>query len=58
LLHGNFQLLDDHFPKCFLTEDWQAVFFYNDLIKTIVKSHLNSTMLNNFRKRRDEYARH
>jgi hypothetical protein len=42
LLHGNFQLLDDHFPKCFLTEDWQVVFLWNENIKQVVKGHLNA----------------
>jgi len=58
LIHGNFQLLDDHFPKCFLTEDWQVVFLWNDLIKSVVKGHLNTSMLQSFKKRREEYAYH
>jgi hypothetical protein len=33
LLHGNFQLLDYHFPNCFLTEDWQVVFLWSENIK-------------------------
>jgi hypothetical protein len=58
LLHGNFQLLDDHFPKCFLTEDWQVVFLWNENIKQVVRGHLNAQQLQALRKRREEYAYH
>ena len=58
VLHGNFQVLDDHFPKCFLTEDWQVVFLWSDLIKDIVRGHLNPNILRGIKTLREEYAFH